>query len=66
MICFIVLMGRLNGRILRLYQWVHWLDFEILGNIVKPVRWIVWLYAIGVSYLIFPFVTLALWVVYLT
>mmetsp|Transcript_19871 Transcript_19871/g.24572 ORF Transcript_19871/g.24572 Transcript_19871/m.24572 type:complete len:212 (+) Transcript_19871:171-806(+) len=65
MMFFITLMGRLNGHLLRIVQWVHFLDFEIFGNIIKPMRWIVYLSAIGYSYLLLPFVTLILWVFYL-
>jgi len=50
---------------LRMTQWLHFVDIEIFGNIVKPTRWIVWLSVIGYSYLIFPFVTLILWIVLL-
>jgi len=42
-------------------QWIHYQDFEILGNVVKPDRWVNYLSIVGYSYLIFPFVTLLLW-----
>ena len=58
---FIIMMGRLNGRPMRMVQWAHFLDFEILGNIVKPPRWITYISVIGYSYMIYPFVTLLLW-----
>jgi len=58
---FIVLMGKLNGRFARMAQWIHYQDFEILGNVVKPDRWVNYLSIVGYSYLIFPFVTLLLW-----
>ena len=58
---FIILMGKLNGRPLRMVQWAHFQDFEILGNIIKPARWITYISIIGYSYLVFPFVTLFLW-----
>ena len=58
-------MGRLNGRFLRLIQWVHWLDFEIFGKGYKSTGWVVYLYMIGLSYLLYPFLTMILWIAYL-
>lgn len=28
--------GNLNGRFLRMQQWIHSLDFDVFGNAVKP------------------------------
>lgn len=62
---FVKMLGKLNGRFLRMGQWVHSLDFAILGNGVKSGPAVVYLNVVGYSYLLFPFLTLILWVVYL-
>lgn len=58
---FVLFLGKLNGRFLRMTQWIHSLDFEILGNIIKPTGTVTYLSIIGYSYLLFPFVTLIFW-----
>lgn len=60
-IFFIILMGKLNGNFTHMVRWVHFQDFEILGNIVKPGRWVGYLSMVGYSYMIMPFVTLFVW-----
>ena len=58
-------MGKVNGRFLRMVQWLHDMDFEILGNCIKSPCMITYLSIIGYTYLIFPFVTLILWFCFL-
>lgn len=58
-------MGKVNGRFLRMVQWLHDMDFEILGNVIKSPGMITYLSIIGYTYIIFPFVTLILWFVFL-
>jgi hypothetical protein len=58
-------MGKLNGRFLRMVQWLHDMDFEILGNVIKSPCTITYLSIIGYTYIIFPFVTLILWFCFL-
>ena len=59
------LMTKMNGRFLRMVQWVHFLDFEILGNYVKGGFVVTYLSIVGYFYLITPFITLILWAVYM-
>lgn len=59
---FVNTLRTVNGRILRLPQWVHSLDFAILGNKVKSPFVTYYLTVIGYSYIVFPFITLVLWV----
>lgn len=59
------LMSKLNGRFLRMIQWIHFMDFEILGNTVKSGFVVTYLTIIGYFYLITPFITLILWIVYM-
>ena len=59
------MMGRLNGRFLRMTQWVHYLDFEILGNNIKSKFVVNWLSIVGYVYIVTPFITLILWAIYL-
>ena len=51
-----------NGRILRMPQWIHSLNFAILGNQVKSPFVTNYLTVVGYTYMVFPFVTLFLWV----
>ena len=59
------MMTRLNGRFLRMVQWVHYQDFEILGNVVKSGFVVTWMSIIGYVYIITPFISLILWAVYM-
>ena len=34
-IFFNAMLGKLNGRFLRMRQWIHFQDYEVLGNTVK-------------------------------
>ena len=59
------LMSKMNGRALRMVQWVHYMDFEILGNVVKNRFIVIYLTVVGYFYMVAPFITLILWVVYM-
>ena len=65
LVFFIVMMTRLNGRFLRMSQWLHALEFQILGNTIKPQALIAYLSIVGYSYLTLPFVTLVFWTSFL-
>lgn len=56
------LMTKVNGRALRMIQWVHSMDFEILGNSVKSGFMVSYLTVIGYVYLITPFLSLIVWI----
>ena len=58
-------MGKLNGRFLRMQQWLHDMDFEIFGNNIKSGLVMTYLTIVGYSYIVFPFLTLLLWGVYM-
>ena len=58
-------MTKMNGRFLRMIQWVHYLDFEILGNVIKSGFVVTYLSIVGYIYLLTPFITLILWAVYM-
>jgi hypothetical protein len=59
------IMSKLNGRALRMVQWLHSLDFEILGNCIKGKGMITYLSIVGYMYLVAPFITLILWAFYI-
>ena len=46
-------------------QWVHFQDFEILGNVVKSGFVCTWMSIVGYVYICAPFITLILWAVYM-
>ena len=64
-IFFNALMGKMNGRFLRMGQWLHNQNYEILGNTVKSRGLISYMSIVGYFYILTPFVTLLLWFIFM-
>ena len=62
---YISLMSKVNGRLLRMTQWLHSMDFEIFGNSVKSGSTMTYLSVVGYFYIVAPFITLLLWAFYM-
>lgn len=62
---FHAILGKMNGRLFRMKAWVHSLDFEVMGNVVKSDCTVTYLTIIGYFYVFMPFITLILWLVYM-
>ena len=59
------LMSKMNGRVLRMVQWLHSLDFEIFGNHIKSSPVMTYMTVVGYVYIVSPFFTLLLWAFYM-
>ena len=59
------LMSKIKGRFFSMNEWIHYLDFEILGNFVKGGLLVTYMQIVGYVYLIAPFITLILWAAFM-